>query len=169
MSISQMRKLRLGPRPRRLSQVPRYSGPGFQGPSGRQRFQPRGPHHPKLLGEHHHSNRQSATPRGRGVVLISGSLSASRGGRPARGSGQGRRAGRAPGPLAWPCVSCGGAARPRVRRFVLLPARAASQAQPACGGTLGFLPSPLAGGARGSPPCPVPARPSLRSARFPAA
>lgn len=55
------------------------------------------------------------------------------------GLGQGRRAGRAPGPLAWPCVSCGGAASPASRRFVLLPAWAASQAQPACSCGLGFL------------------------------
>lgn len=52
------------------------------------------------------------------MVLISDSLSADSltgprpAGQPARGPGQGRRGGRAPGPLAWLCVSCGGAASP---------------------------------------------------------
>lgn len=96
--------------------------------------------------------------------------------RPSARGGRGRGGGRAGRRVPWPGCAFPAAARPgqpRVGRFVLLPAWAASQAQPACSCGLAFLPSPpffflFKGGAAPQPAVPsarVPLPPRLRGSR----
>lgn len=92
-----MRKLRLRPVagtcPGSHTRAARIPSPVWKA----ERFPPHCPRQPKLLRERSNSNPQSAAPGRRGVVLISDSLSASRGGRP---TGEGIGAGAAGGPGA---------------------------------------------------------------------